>query len=243
MSNYGLPEEPSWDDVAGFYDDLVAMKTRDLNMLRIGSYSRWARQVMNEERCRRKDQDCADTRPSRQERERIIAVGAPYEDEDEDEEEEDDALPEEPSWDDVRNFYHDLVAMDTWDLNGLPIGEYPKWARKVMNEERCRRKDQDGANSRPSRQERERIIDMAGPYVVEDEDALPEDPSWDDVCNFYNELVAMDTWDLNGLPIGQYPRWARKVMHEERCRRKDQDGANTRPSKRERERIIAIGTS
>ncbi|KAK3826157.1 MAG: zinc-binding domain-containing protein [Benniella sp.] len=77
MSDHGLPEQPSRDDVRNFYDSLVGMGAGDLNMLLIGAYPKWARKVLNEERCRRKNQGGTDTAPSSQERKRIIALGTP----------------------------------------------------------------------------------------------------------------------------------------------------------------------
>jgi hypothetical protein len=75
MSDHGLPEEASRDQVSAFYDTLVAMETGDLKKLEIATYPKWARRVIDAERCRRKAQAGTDTALSSEERKRIVAVG------------------------------------------------------------------------------------------------------------------------------------------------------------------------
>lgn len=77
MFDHGLPEEPSRDDISAFYDTLAAMETADLKKLEIATYPKWARRVMDAERCRRKEQGGADTTPSSKDRIRIITLGTP----------------------------------------------------------------------------------------------------------------------------------------------------------------------
>ncbi|KAF9397795.1 hypothetical protein BGX21_008496 [Mortierella sp. AD011] len=70
---------------------------------------------------------------------------------------------------------------------------------------------------------------------------LPAEATRRDSQEFYDELLEMETGDLNMLPIGNYPKWARRVLNAERCRRKENGGSADRPSNRERKKIISLG--
>ncbi|KAF9102968.1 hypothetical protein BGX27_010793 [Mortierella sp. AM989] len=76
MPFQGLPEVPSRQEVNEFYDDLLDMDTPEMNMLRIDSFPKWARRVLNEERCRRKEHGGAVVQPSKKVKKRIISLGA-----------------------------------------------------------------------------------------------------------------------------------------------------------------------
>ncbi|KAF9361032.1 hypothetical protein BGX26_006354 [Mortierella sp. AD094] len=72
-------------------------------------------------------------------------------------------------------------------------------------------------------------------------DDLPDEASRRDSQSFYDELLDMETADLNMLQIGDYPKWARRVLNAERCRRKENGGSADRPSKKVKNRIISLG--
>ncbi|KAF9928137.1 hypothetical protein BGZ65_006398, partial [Modicella reniformis] len=67
-------------------------------------------------------------------------------------------LPEVPTREDVEEFYEDLSSREKASLNALPTAEYPRWARKVINDERQRRKNLGSATSAPSEEEKEEMI-------------------------------------------------------------------------------------
>ncbi|KAI1288886.1 hypothetical protein EDD11_009570, partial [Mortierella claussenii] len=62
-----------------------------------------------------------------------------------------------------------------------------------------------------------------------------------DVEIFYNELVELDRSELNVLQIGEYPKWARRVLDGERCRRKELGDEASPPTKKEKKSIISKG--
>ncbi|KAF8938486.1 hypothetical protein BGZ58_000803 [Dissophora ornata] len=66
----------------------------------------------------------------------------------------DSNLPASASQEVVETFRGTLLAMDKPGLNLLKIAEYPKWARRVMNDERCRRKGQGGVTDQAAKKEK-----------------------------------------------------------------------------------------
>ncbi|KAF9917236.1 hypothetical protein BX616_001618 [Lobosporangium transversale] len=59
------------------------------------------------------------------------------------------------------------------------------------------------------------------------------------IGSFYSALLQLGKYDLNHLPMQDYPTWARRVVHAERKRRKDK-GVEM-PTRSERRNILDFG--
>ncbi|KAI8357224.1 hypothetical protein B0O80DRAFT_446806 [Mortierella sp. GBAus27b] len=68
-------------------------------------------------------------------------------------------LSPKPTRDDVQEFLESLLDMETVDLGKLNIALYPKWARRILNDERCRR-TRKGAQSQPTAKEKDKMISV-----------------------------------------------------------------------------------
>ncbi|KAI8602935.1 hypothetical protein EDD21DRAFT_56689 [Dissophora ornata] len=68
----------------------------------------------------------------------------------------------------------------------------------------------------------------------------PEVASRSVIGSFYSHLVELDKSVLNHLSMGVYPKWARRVIHAERQRRKNR-GNDDPPTRAEKGRILTFG--
>ncbi|KAG0236202.1 hypothetical protein B0O80DRAFT_446804 [Mortierella sp. GBAus27b] len=66
-------------------------------------------------------------------------------------------FPLEPTREHVVGFLDNLLDMNASAVRRLDILLYPKWARRVLNDERCRRR-RDGAQSQPTAEEKDQTI-------------------------------------------------------------------------------------
>ncbi|KAG0000346.1 hypothetical protein BGZ80_006379 [Entomortierella chlamydospora] len=160
-------------------------------------------------------------------------------------------------------FYLKLLDLNTPDLYQLKIGDYPKWAKDLLHVERRRRKKNKGKYCRLTKIDREEIIstymaslslpsETTAPSKQESTTINVEEPNfystkWTEdasdnvVVKFNHGLAAMSSVDLGRLSISNYPKWARKEIHRERCHRKNQTGAVGQPSNKDQKRAIPIG--
>ncbi|KAI8357223.1 hypothetical protein B0O80DRAFT_523036, partial [Mortierella sp. GBAus27b] len=70
-------------------------------------------------------------------------------------------LPKKPTRNQAEVFLESLLNMDVSALGNLNILQYPKWARRILNDERSRR-CRKGAQSRPTAKEKDQMIAVLG---------------------------------------------------------------------------------
>lgn len=66
--------------------------------------------------------------------------------------------PQVPNRSVIGSFYSDLLKLDIDNLNNIDIKEHPKWARRVIDAERKRRKN--NVDTTPSKAEKSKILSL-----------------------------------------------------------------------------------
>ncbi|KAF9177578.1 hypothetical protein BGZ50_008562 [Haplosporangium sp. Z 11] len=263
MGQQTWPETASHTIVGDFYNKLLELDTYDLNHLSIETYPKWARRVIDAERQRRARNGPILTFNSTGQREKAVVRAPTSKEVDRSAPPKDTTdepkLPETANRSTIGTFYSNLLNLDLDALNRLSVTKYPTWARRTVDAERQRRK-QDGSTP-PTKAQRAAILTIgetgtqkddtmeaptpkevdrsASPKDVTDEPRLPETANRSTIGTFYSNLLNLDLDALNRLSVAKYPAWARRTVDAERQRRK-QDGS-TPPTKAQRAAILTIG--